>query len=133
MPISPPSPDAATSAMVCTGVTFSPSGPDSGPTRRIRPLSRSVTSAAPSGRKAIAHGTRRPLASTVVTTSWPAPPGLAVADGVGKVGGSPAGSGSGSPRLQPAVASSSVAHEAARAVRRRRVRGYGDGRSPGPG
>ncbi|GLY24515.1 hypothetical protein Misp04_42470 [Micromonospora sp. NBRC 101691] len=87
-------------------------------------MSRSVTRAPPSGRKAIAHGTRSPLASTVATTSGP--PSLpAVADGVGKVGGSPAGSGSGSPRLHPAVTSSSVAQDAAAVARRRPMRGYG--------
>ena len=50
-------------------VTVRPLESDLGPTCRMRPVSRSVTRAAPSGRKAIPHGTARPLASTVIATS----------------------------------------------------------------
>jgi hypothetical protein len=102
-PSRPPSPLGLASEMVCTVLTTSPFALDFGPTLRIFRVSRSVTSAAPSGRKSIAHGTSRPLAMTVATTSMPSSP-LAVADGVGwgRLGGPLPGSFSGSPNAQAA-------------------------------
>ena len=84
---------ACTSASRCTSVTVSPSASDSGPTCRIRAVSRSVTSAPPSGRNAMPHGTSSPLASTVVDDllvalgrSLPARP---TPTGGGRLGGAP--------------------------------------------
>src|SRR5690242_13792779 len=118
MPSRPPSPVAPPAAIpvrVCTGVTTrlesgaavpdgeGPAGcdgpadaPVSGAILRIRPVSRSVTSPVPSGRKATPHGTARRFA---ITSTAP-PPSLspwALGDtlGVGSRGGSPAWSGGG--------------------------------------
>src|SRR5436190_1312844 len=58
----PPSPVPATWATAPTSVT-----PPSGVTRTIRALSRSLTSADPSGRNAMPQGTSRPVATTPAT------------------------------------------------------------------
>ena len=57
------------------------------------------------------HGTCRPLASTVTAACWSAAPpdGDGATEGVGKLGGSPAASGSGSPNAQPATVSAAAA------------------------
>ena len=65
-------------------------------------MSRSVTSAPPSGRNATPHGTRRPLASTVAATLALASVDRRPADGVGRFGGPPAASGRARRRCSPA-------------------------------
>ena len=81
-----------------------PFGPDSGPTFRILAVSRSVTSAAPSGRKAIPHGTRSPVATTLATASWSSSPcGGRVGRG-GEAGRFAGGVGLGGPKAHPAAA-----------------------------
>ena len=114
MPISPPSPRGATSSTVCTGVTVS--SPESvvfGPTFRIRLLSRSVTSAVPSGRNATPHGTASPLTITCAATLASGVL-LGVTVGVGNRGGLPVCSSLGGPNAQPlvirAVASTTPTH-----------------------
>src|SRR5205085_9382688 len=75
-------------------------------------LSRSVTSAVPSGRNAMPHGTVRPLTSTLVATCvWsssllPAVEALGYGD---SFGGEPSSSGGGGPNEQPARASIAAA------------------------
>jgi hypothetical protein len=61
MPSRPPSPDARTSDSRWASVTVRPFASESGPTLRMRPVSRSVTRADPSGRNDMPHGTSRPL------------------------------------------------------------------------
>src|SRR3954468_21381264 len=104
MPSRPPSPPGTTSATVFAGVTVRPSDLPPGPTLRIRLVSRSVTSAPPSGRYAMPHGTLSPFATTVATTPI-SPLGLGFTDGVGSFGGEPAESGGGGPKLHPATSS----------------------------
>src|SRR5689334_4496737 len=98
MPSNPPSPDGLASAIFWTSVTVRPSGPASGPTLRILVVSRSVTNADRSGRKAIPQGTARCLAMTVVTTPTSPASALGETDGVGNFGGEPAWSGGGGPK-----------------------------------
>src|SRR5690349_4989827 len=140
-PPSPAEPPAATPVRVCTGVTTGPSesgelvadggppegaegagdAPATGPTLRIRALSRSVTSPVPSGRKAMPHGMASPLAitSTAPPELSPLPPG-GVGDtlGVGSRGGAPAWSGGGAPKLHPARVVTAAASRAANASTR---------------
>src|SRR5262245_31819983 len=85
--------------MVCTGVTVAPSGE----TCTIRRLSRSVTSADPSGRNAIPHGTARFSLITVATTLG-GPSSTELLLGGGRLGGAPPSAGSGGPKAHPAVA-----------------------------
>ena len=120
MPSRPPSPPATDSDSRCTSVTFRPSTSEPGPTFRIRAVSRSVTSAAPSGRNAMPHGTSSPLASTVTTTSCsPGEPEPAELEGLGRLGGSPATSGSGGPKAHPVLTASTAPRVAATARARR--------------
>jgi hypothetical protein len=63
MPISPPSPRWRESAIRATSLTC-PSRTDT-----IRPVSRSVTSADPSGRNATPHGVVSPLTTSVADAS----------------------------------------------------------------
>src|SRR4051794_19556743 len=90
------------------------------PTLSSRFESRSVTSAAPSGRKAMPHGTASPLASTVTDTSAPPsslPPELE-GDGYGDIfGGDPSSSGGGGPNEQPPRARAATAAQRAARLR----------------
>src|SRR5437899_5122067 len=102
MPSSPPSPLGTASEIVCAVLTVRPSGAASGPTLSILPVSRSVTSAVPSGRKATPHGTFRCLATTSTAVCTASGALEALADGLGSRGGAPDWSGGGGPKLQPA-------------------------------
>src|SRR5262249_34318785 len=86
-------------------------------------VERSVTSAPPSGRNAIAQGTSSPFASTDATTlgGWlsSSPPGELV--GRGRFGGAPPAESSGGPKAQPP---STVSRAAAVATRRGRRRAF---------
>src|SRR5262245_36288937 len=129
MPSRPPSPPVVMPGSVCTGLTVgasaspdgavdgpipsdgaaladgseSPDGadPPDGEILRMRPLSRSVASAVPSGRNASPHGTVRPLATTSTATCVSSSLELGdTADGLGSLGGLPASSGGGGPKAQ---------------------------------
>jgi hypothetical protein len=73
-PIRPPSPSGTTPSIVPSAVTC-----PFWPTRSSLAVSRSVTSASPPGRKAIAHGTARSRATTLGS-----PGGAADTDAVGE-------------------------------------------------
>src|SRR5947209_20526388 len=101
--------------MVCTSVTGAPSGLALARLiLRSRLVSRSVTSAVPSGRKPRPHGTARCFAITS-TAAWPSPDDeLGDADGLGSFGGAPLWSGGGGPNEQPASTPVTRARAAAR-------------------
>src|SRR6266536_2475457 len=101
-PSSPPSPPLVTPAIFCTSVTGVPLGPVSASdTFSSRLLSRSVTSAVPSGRKSNPHGTARSRATTSTAACPSSDVPLGDIDGLGSFGGVPVWSGGGGPKLHP--------------------------------